>query len=483
MSYKEKYDVVIVGAGPSGIFAAYELATQSRGDLKIAIIDKGKDVSEREKEREKSGGQPSISIMSGWGGAGAFSDGKITLSPDIGGWLTDLLPRMLLKKLIMYVDSIWAKFAEKSTIYSYDDDAVAELRLKARRAHLKLVPYVIRHLGTDYAPRALMNAKKMLEEHVDVYLNTNIEHVLVKDQKVSGVETVDGNIIEAKYVILAPGRFGANWLHREMNRIGVKLTTNPVDIGVRLETSYDTTKELTDILYEPKLIYYSPTFDDTVRTFCVNPNGYVISEKYDEVITTNGHAYEDKKSGNTNFALLISSRFTEPFKDPISYGMHIAKLANLLSGGSVLVQRLGDLLRGRRSTKERLNRSIVEPTLETAVPGDISYVLPYRHLVGILEMIKALNELAPGLYSDHTLLYVTEVKFYSSRIETTPETETTTVKNLYTIGDGSGITRSLAQSSASGIIAARSILMREKIIESDGFLIDYFKRVRMGVFL
>ena len=476
------YDVIIVGSGPSGIFAAYELVTHADSKLKIAIFDKGRDVPERIKEREKSGGQPNFSIMSGWGGAGAFSDGKITLSSEIGGWLTDLLPRTIVQKIIKYIDGIWGKFAEKSSIHGYDDDAVAELALKARKAHLRLVPYKIRHLGTDYAPMALMKAKSFLEEYVDIFLETPIEHILVNDGKVVGVETSEGKRFYSKYVILAPGRFGASWLYRELTRIGVKLSTNPVDIGVRVETTYDTMKDLTDVIYEPKLFYYSPTFDDVIRTFCVNPGGYVIAEKYEDVVTTNGHAYETKKSDNTNFALLISSRFTEPFKDPITYGIHIAKLANLLSGGSVLVQRLGDLKRGRRSTKERLNRSIVDPTLESAVPGDISYVLPHRHLVGILEMLEAMDSLAPGINSDHTLLYVTEVKFYSSRVETTPELETTTVKNLFTIGDGSGITRSLAQSSASGVIAARTILRREKLLEHDDILGDFARKLQMGVY-
>ncbi len=477
-----KYDVIIVGSGPSGIFTAYELVTHADSKLKIAIFDKGRDVPERIKEREKSGGQPSLSIMSGWGGAGAFSDGKITLSSEIGGWLTDLLPRTIVQKLINYIDEIWAKFADKSKIYSYNDDKIADLALKARRAHLRLIPYKIRHLGTDYAPIALMRAKKFLEESVDIYLEKPVKHLLIHENKVAGIETEDGEKYYSKYVVLAPGRFGAGWLYKELTRIGVKLSTNPVDIGVRLETTYDTMKELTETIYEPKLFYYSPTFDDVIRTFCVNPGGYVIAEKYEDVVTTNGHAYETKKSDNTNFALLISSRFTEPFKDPITYGIHIAKLANLLSGGSVLVQRLGDLKRGRRSTRERLNRSIVDPTLESAVPGDISYVLPHRHLVGILEMIEALDKLAPGLNSDHTLLYVTEVKFYSSRVETTPELETTAIKNLFTVGDGSGITRSLAQSSASGVIAARTILRRENLMKEDDILGDFARKLAMGIY-
>ncbi|MGQ4892129.1 MAG: NAD(P)/FAD-dependent oxidoreductase [Candidatus Njordarchaeia archaeon] len=477
----KKYDVIIVGSGPSGIFTAYELVEHANNNLSIAIFDRGRDVPERIKERESSQG-PNLSIMSGWGGAGAFSDGKITLSTDIGGWLTDLLPRPIVKKLIEYIDTIWAKFAERSRIYSYDDDKVADIANRARKAHLRLIPYTIRHIGTDFAPLALMKAKRFLESYIDIYLNTEVEHVLVKDGKVVGIKTKEGEEFQSKYVVLAPGRFGASWLHKELTRINVSLKTNPVDIGVRLETTNDTMEELTSALYEPKLIYYSPTFDDVVRTFCVNPGGYVIAEEYEDVITTNGHSYEDKKSDNTNFALLISSRFTEPFKDPIAYGKHIARLANLLSGGSVLVQRLGDLKRGRRSTKERLNKSIVDPTLISAVPGDISYVLPHRHLIGILEMIKALDELAPGLYSDHTLLYVTEVKFYSSRVDTTPELEAVSVKNLFTVGDGSGLTRSLAQSSASGVVVARAILRRENLLKQDDILGEFAKKLAMGLY-
>jgi hypothetical protein len=448
--------------------------------MKVAIFDKGGDVPERIKNRENFYDVNS-SIMSGWGGAGAFSDGKITLSTEIGGWLTDLLPRPIVRKLINYIDSVWAKFAEKSKLYSYDDDVVADIRTRARKANLRLIAYRIRHLGTDYAPQALMNAKDYISSYADIYLNMGVKHILIKDNKVVGIETDDGEKFYAKYVVLAPGRFGANWLYKELTRINVPLKTNPVDIGVRVETTYDILRELTDALYEPKLVYYSPTFDDVVRTFCVNPGGYVIAEKYEDVITTNGHAYEDKRSNNTNFALLISSRFTEPFKDPIAYGIHIARLANLLSGGSVLVQRLGDLRRGRRSTRERINRSVVDPTLESAVPGDISYVLPHRHLVGILEMIKALDQLAPGIDSDHTLLYVTEVKFYSSRVDTTPELETVNIKNLYTVGDGSGITRSLAQSSASGIIVARSILRRENLLKHDDIMGEFARRLQLGI--
>jgi len=455
MKMKQKYDVIIVGAGPSGIFATLEIIKHAQDKLSVIIVEKGPDIDKRLKEKN---------FLSGWGGAGAFSDGKITLSPDVGGWLTDLLSWKEVEDLINYVDSIWAELSPEASYYPFDEDAVAELESRARRAHLRLIPYKIRHLGSDNTPKALVRAKNRIEKYAEILLESGAERIIVENGRARGIILENGEEIHGKYVIVAPGRYGASWLMKEMHRLGVGLKINPVDIGVRVEINHEVMAELTEILYEPKFLYYSPTYDDVVRTFCVNPRGFVITERYEDVITTNGHSYESKKSDNTNFALLISSRFTEPFKDPISYGKHIARLANLLSGGSVLIQRLGDLKRGRRSTTERLRKSIVEPTLKVAVPGDISYVLPHRHLVGILEALKALDNIAPGIFSDHTLLYVTEVKFYSSRVDVTPEMETKKVKNLFTIGDGAGISRGLAQASATGVIAARAILRREKII-------------------
>lgn len=416
------------------------------------MVEKGGDLEERKRKKD---------FLSGWGGAGAFSDGKITLSPDIGGWLTSLLSWSEVEKLINYVDNIWAELSPEAGYYPFDEDAVAELASRARKNHLKLIPYRIRHLGSDYTPKALNKARNIIEKYAEVKLHCAAKNILADNGKVQGVILDDGSRVFSKYVIVAPGRYGASWLVNEMHRLNVPLKVNPVDIGVRVETNYEVMEDITEILYEPKLLYYSPTYDDVVRTFCVNPRGYVIKEKYEDVITTNGHAYETKKSDNTNFALLISSNFTEPFKDPISYGKHIARLANLLSGGSVIVQRLGDLKRGRRSTRERLAKSIVEPTLKDSIPGDISYVLPHRHLVGILEALKAMDRLSSGLFSDHTLIYVAEVKFYSSRVDITPDMETKKIKNLFTIGDGAGISRGLAQASATGILAARAILSRE----------------------
>jgi hypothetical protein len=297
-----------------------------------------------------------------------------------------------------------------------------------------------------------------LRERVDVKMETAVEEITVTGGKVTGVKTMDGKTIKADYVIVAPGRSGADWLTREAQRLNIKTTTNPVDIGVRIELPAAVMQSMTDVVYEPKLIYYSKLFDDKVRSFCVCPQGEVVIEKHEGVTSVNGHSYARKKTDNTNFALLVSTAFTEPFHEPTTYGRYVASLANLLSGG-VIVQRLGDLESGRRSTPVRIERGLTEPTLTSAVPGDLSFVLPYRHLSAILEMLHAMDKIAPGVASPHTLLYGVEVKFYSSRLQLTEKLETV-IKNLFAIGDGAGITRGLMQSSASGVIAAREISQR-----------------------
>ncbi len=446
-----KFDVIIIGSGPAGIFCALELMKHAKGRLRIAILEQGKDLYERLKEGD---------LLRGWGGAGLFSDGKITLSTDVGGWLGDIIERKELGNLIGYVENIWKELSPESRIIDIDADAVEEFMSRARQYHMRLIPYRVRHIGSGNTYRMLERAWKIVEGAINIFFEKRVTRMHPKNDNIT-IETSDGDIFEAKYVVAAPGRTGAAWLKKELERLGAKLVVNPVDIGVRVETVYETLEEITSILYDPKFIYTAPTYDDKVRTFCVNPRGFVIKETYEDVVTTNGHSYADRKSDNTNFAILVSSYFTEPFKDPIAYGKHIARLANLLAGGSVLIQRLGDLKRGRRSTYERLSRSIVEPTLKDAVPGDISYALPHRHLVSILEFLKALDKITPGIYSDDTLLYAVEVKFYSSRVDVTDELEVRQIRNLFVCGDGAGITRGLAQASVSGVIAARAILRRE----------------------
>jgi uncharacterized FAD-dependent dehydrogenase len=442
-----KYDILIIGAGPAGIFAALELAKSP--DLKIAIIDKGADIDKRSRQK---------SLLSGWGGAGAFSDGKLTLSTHVGGWLDRLMPDRALHELVEQVDRIWIDYGAPEKTYGTDHDGIVELQRKSALAELRLVPSEIRHIGTEVCPEVLRAMRDKLKDRIDIITDTTIAALRTSDHRITGAETMDGQVIDASYVIAAPGREGADWLASEARRLGLRTITNPVDIGVRVEVPAPVMEELTDVVYEPKLIYYTRKFDDQVRSFCVCPKGEVAMEESDGVKTVNGHSYAHKKTENTNFALLVSTSFTEPFREPITYGRYIATLSNLLSDG-VIVQRLGDLKAGRRSTEARIARGLTKPTLETAVPGDLSFVLPYRYLDGILEMLSAMDKLSPGVGSRHTLLYGVEVKFYSSRLELSSVLESN-IHNLFTIGDGAGVTRGLVQASASGLIAAREIERR-----------------------
>lgn len=457
------YDVIIVGAGPAGIFAALELTKDS--ELKVLLIDMGPNLDKRICPASRGLGcikcEPCF-LLSGWGGAGAFSDGKLTLSTKIGGWLSDYINELELEKLMNYVDKIYVKYGAPTKLYGIETDKVDEISRKASLVGLKLIPSKIRHLGTEKCASILAQMKKDLEKKVEIKFNTQVKDLIVKNGKASGVLTVKNERLESKYVIVAPGRVGAEWLASIAQTLGLKTLNNPVDIGVRVEVAASTLEELTNTLYEPKLIYYSKSFDDQVRTFCFNPKGEVITESYDDVITVNGQSYAERKTENTNFAVLVSTSFTEPFKEPIAYGKYIARLANLLSGG-IIIQRLGDLILGRRSTEERIKRSLITPTLKSATPGDLSFALPYRYLADIKEMLKAMNHICPGVYSKHTLLYGVEVKFYSLRLELNQSLETVNLKNLFAIGDGAGVTRGLIQASISGIIAAKEIRKREKL--------------------
>jgi len=437
-------DVVIIGAGPAGIFAALELR-RLRPQLKIEIIEQGHSIQQRSRRGQD--------ILRGWGGAGAFSDGKLTFSAEVGGTLATLVSEAELMAMLDYIDEVYGRYADTGAMFPADD--LEWITRKANLAGLTYVPTRVRHIGTENCYTILHRMQDELESSVTLHFDVSAEEILVADSRVRGVRLSDGSCIDASHVIAAPGRVGSAWMAAEARRLGLTAWTNPVDLGVRVELPAVIMEDLTNAAYETKLICHTKSFDDRVRTFCMNPYGEVVRETLSDIVTVNGHSWANKRTCNTNFALLVSADFSEPFDDPIGYGQHVARLANMLGKG-VLVQRLGDLHAGRRTTPERLRRCLTRPTLTDAEPGDLSYCLPYRILKDILEMLERLDELAPGVNSDHTLLYGIEAKFYSNRVKLDASLETE-IAGLYAVGDGAGITRGLIQASLSGVIAARAI--------------------------
>ena len=450
------YDVIIIGAGPGGIFSAFELQKLAP-DLKIAVFEAGHPLEKRRcpidgDKIKRCIGCKSCSIMSGFGGAGAFSDGKYNITNNFGGTLHEHIGKDKALQLMKYVDEINMRFGGEGTkLFS---TAGTKFKTICIQNKLNLLDASVRHLGTDINYIVLQNLYNHLKEKVEFYFDTPVRHVAKTDGGYT--VTCDGETYSCEKCIISVGRSGSKWMESVCNEMGISTKSNRVDIGVRVEIPAVVFAHLTDELYESKIVYRTEKFEDNVRTFCMNPNGIVVGENTNGIVTVNGHSYEDSalKTENTNFALLVSKHFSEPFKDSNGYGESIARLSNMLGGG-VIVQRFGDLVRGRRSNEKRIEEGLVRPTF-SATPGDLSLVLPKRVLDGIIEMIYALDRIAPGTANDDTLLYGVEVKFYNMEVDLDDKLETAH-KGLYIIGDGSGITHSLSHASASGVFVAREI--------------------------
>ena len=454
-----KYDVVVIGAGPGGIFTAYELTKAEKG-LSVAVLELGRPLDKRKcpidgKTVKSCVKCPVCSIMSGFGGAGAFSDGKYNITNQFGGTLYEHVGKREAIGLMRYVDGInLAHGGEGTKLYS---TANSKLKKKCLENGLHLLDAQVRHLGTDINYVVLENLYAELKDKVDFFFNTAVTAV-EKTEEGFAVLTADERFL-CRDCVISVGRSGSKWMESVCRDLNIPTHSNRVDIGVRVELPAEVFSELTDELYESKIVYRTEKFEDLVRTFCMNPHGVVVNENTNGIVTVNGHSYEDRRkhTENTNFALLVNKHFSEPFKDSNGYGESIARLSNMLGGG-VMVQRFGDLVRGRRSTPARIAESFVTPTL-AATPGDLSLVIPKRILDGIIEMIYALDKIAPGTANDDTLLYGVEVKFYNMEVEIDDNLETLH-KGLYVIGDCSGVTHSLSHASASGVFVARKILAK-----------------------
>ena len=458
-----KYDVAIIGSGEAGIFAAYELL-QKKPELRVVVLEKGHGIYHRKcpivaGKVTSCIGCRVCDTMSGFGGAGAFSDGKYNFTTAFGGWLTDFMPAHEVMELIDYVDSINVRHGATEEVFSTDTPAARALERRALEFDLHLLQARCKHLGTENNLRILANIYETLKDHVEFRFETSVASFAPADGGYR-LELENGESIQCTWLIAGPGRSGAEWFADRCKALGLHLINNQVDIGVRVELPAVVFEHITDVVYESKLVYRTQQYGDQVRTFCMNPYGHVVAENVEGINTVNGHSYSDPKlrSENTNFALLVSNRFTQPFDQPYRYGKHIASLSNMLAGG-VLVQRFGDLVKGVRTNEHRMSKSFTRPTLTAAVPGDLSLALPKRQLDDIIEMIYQLDKLAPGTANHDTLLYGAEVKFYSSRLELSSELETA-LPGFFAVGDGAGITRGLAQAGASGVKVARVIAHR-----------------------
>ena len=463
------YDVVVVGAGPTGIFTCYEIM-EKNPSIKVLLVDKGVDIFSRhcpilEKRLTKcppnkegyNGCFPACSITSGFGGAGAYSDGKFNITSEFGGWMTEYLDKDIVEELINYVDSINLEHGATKVITDPSTPKVKEIEKRGLAVGLKLLRAKVRHLGTEENFEILKRIYKTLEKNIDMRYKSEVTDLIVENGFVKGVK-LNGDTVYSDKVVVAPGRDGSSWLTQMCKKYKIPSVANQVDIGVRVETNDEIMEEINEHLYEGKFIYRT-SVGTTVRTFCSNPSGHVVIENHSGTMVANGHSYYDPKLGsrNTNFALLVSHAFSEPFNQPNEFANEVSRLANMLSNGAIIIQTYGDIIKGRRTTVKRLKESFVNPTLKEAVPGDLGLVLPYNTMKSIIEMIEALNKVTPGIASEHTLFYGVEAKFYSARPKVDNNFESP-IKGLYLGGDGAGITRGLAQAGANGIWIARHIV-------------------------
>ncbi|PLS16243.1 FAD-dependent oxidoreductase [Bacillus sp. M6-12] len=477
---KNNYDVIVVGAGPAGIFTCYELSLKMP-EANILLIDKGHDIYRRncpilQKKIDKcppaagkkdfAGCLPACSITNGFGGAGAYSDGKFNITSEFGGWMTDYLPNSQVVDLIKYVDEINLSHGATTSITDPMTEEVRDIERRGYAAGLKLLRAQVRHLGTEQNLQILQSIFEYLKDKVEMVFKTEVEELLTVKEKgtyrVTGIQLKSGEKVTAEKVVVTPGRDGSKWLTSLLKGRRLKMINNQVDVGVRVETSNIVMEEINKHLYEGKFTF-NTSVGTTVRTFCSNPSGHVVVENHSGIMLANGHAYKDPALGseNTNFALLVSHTFAEPFDKPNEYAHEVSRLANALSNGGLIVQKYGDILKGRRSTEKRIKEGFLEPTLKEAVPGDLGLVLPYNTLKSLIEMTEALNQVTPGLASEHTLFYGIEAKFYSARPKLNDRFETE-ISGLYVGGDGAGITRGLAQASACGVWIARDIVEKSK---------------------
>lgn len=473
-----KYDFIVVGAGPAGIFACYEMVLK-HPNARVLLVDKGHDIYHRNcpilqgkiklcpppsGKKDFAGCLPACSITAGYGGAGAFSDGKFNITTEFGGWLTDYISPSMLLELIRYVDVINLNHGATQTITDPTTEAIRSIEQRGYAAGLKLLRAQVRHLGTEQNLKILQSIYEFLKDKVDMLFKTEVEDIVTSKgtagHVVRGIVLKDGRSFDSPAVMIAPGRDGSAWLAGILKKRRLKMYNNQVDVGVRVETSDVVMREINEHLYEGKFIF-NTSVGTRVRTFCSNPSGHVVVENHSGLMAANGHSFNDPALGsnNTNFALLVSHKFTEPFDKPNEYAREICKRANDLSGGGVIVQKYGDIKRGRRSTLARIAEGFIEPTLKEAVPGDLGLVLPYNTMKSLIEMMEALDKVTPGIASEHTLFYGVEAKFYSARPKLSDSLETE-ITGLYCGGDGAGITRGLAQAGACGVWIARSVIDR-----------------------